>query len=266
MMDQTHTRCIGDIPIITFHKVDPSFEWGVTRVTPRQFERVIAHLAEAGFTTVSLRQLQNNASLPERPIIITFDDGYESVYTHALPILRHYGFTATVFVISGYVGAANRWDVNLGGLLFSHLTRTQIAALSRAGFEIGSHTVHHPDLTRLPHASARQELLRSRRTLSELTDTDVTALAFPFGRYNRTVVDLCRETGYRQCCGFWRQPWTAELKEPVVFQRKAYYLFDTLTSLQAKYGNGLLSRLEQCKLRLINVCSHGTALVKPYRE
>lgn len=265
-MDRTHQQCIDDIPILTFHKVDPAFEWGVTRVTPRQFERVIIQLAEAGYETVSLAQVQQHTSLPERPIVITFDDGYESVYRHAYPVLLKHGFTATVFIISGYIGKMNRWDVNLGRLLFPHLDRHQIAELSRAGFEIGSHTEHHPDLTRITADTVRRELIRSRDTLSALTGTDTTALAFPFGRYTREVVDICAETGYRQCCGFWRHAWTHDLQEPVVFQRKTYYLFDTRITLQAKCGNGLLSRFEQAKLRLINFCSHGTALVKPYRE
>ena len=112
---------IRSIPIITFHKVDPVFEWGVTRVTPHQFNRVASFLANEGYKTISLETAYHQQDLPAKPVILTFDDGYESVYENAAPIMDQFGFTGTVFLISKYIGKENHWDVNLGGKVFKHL-------------------------------------------------------------------------------------------------------------------------------------------------
>jgi len=260
-----NNQIIRNIPIITFHKVDTAFEWGVTRVTPCQFEKIIKYLAGQGYQTISLDQAYKSADLPDKPIIITFDDGYESLYSYALPILKKYSFSATVFLISGYIGKMNKWDVNLGGKIFPHLTKEQIDTMIMEGWEIGSHTIHHPDLTRISPAQIRTELFDSKQYLENLLGKEIKSISFPFGRYNRDILNQCANAGYETCCAFWRKSWVNEIKEPFVFERKAYYLFDTLHDLRAKCGNGVFTKFEKIKLRLINFFSHGTAIVKPYK-
>ena len=253
------------IPALTFHKVDRAFEWGVTRVTPRQFLRMATWLRDQGYSTV-LPWEMDSPSLPEKPVLITFDDAYESVYTEAFPVLRELGMRATVFVVSGYVGRDNGWDVNLGGLRFRHASWDQLKALRDAGWEIGSHTVHHPDLTRVPDETVMRECRLSRSTLEETLGQPVTALSPPFGRYNERVLEAAVQAGYRRVCAFWRNRAAENCKEAFVIERKACYLFDTLQSLSAKCADDGWGRLESIKLRVINFFSHGTALVKPARH
>jgi peptidoglycan/xylan/chitin deacetylase (PgdA/CDA1 family) len=263
MMIQTKDRIqqAYEIPILAFHKIDFRWEWGVTRVTPRQFASVVHYLKGHGYTTITLEQALNPLfQLPQKPVILTFDDAYQSIYDYAFPILEEAGYTATIFVITDFIGQKNTWDVNLGWLYFQHLSWDAILELSRAGFEFGSHTHRHPDLTRIGRKRILSELVTSKKIIEDRLGLSVPVISYPFGRYNREVLRLSREAGYCAGCAFWnRYPG----EEQFVFERKAYYLFDGLWNLNAKLGHNLLTRFEMAKLRVINFCSHGTSWVKP---
>ena len=240
-----------------------SFEWGATRITPHRFESFLKFLKGTGYTCVPLQSLYNPKFIhPSKPIILTFDDSYDSIYKYAWPIMKAYDFTGTVFVISGYVGKSNSWDVNLGGRLFRHLKWDHIKNLSEAGFEIGSHTVHHPDLTRIKINSVRQELLWSKRRLEDKIGTEIHSIAYPFGRYDERIVDLSLETGYKIGFGAVQRKRCRSVKESFVFERKTCYLFDGLWNLRAKVDKTFWTELENIKLRVINFCSYGTSIVK----
>lgn len=250
------------VPILAFHKVDPRFEWGVTRTTPRQFRSVLQYLKSNGYQTISLQDLTNpKHPLPDNPVVLTFDDSYESIYQYAYPLMMEFGFRGTVFVISAYVGSFNRWDVNLGWLTFRHLNWDQILEMQSRGFEFGSHTHGHPDLTRVPEERIRWELGYSKSCLEDRLGSEVPFVSFPFGRYNQQVVDIAKKVGYQKACAFWNSLKNEE--EPFVFERMAYYLFDTRWNLKAKLGHNLWTQCEVAKLRIINFFSHGTSLVKP---
>jgi peptidoglycan/xylan/chitin deacetylase (PgdA/CDA1 family) len=248
------------VPILAFHKVDDRFEWGVTRIGRSRFARTVSALRDMGYTSASLSDCTDPSHLPAKPVVLTFDDSYESVHRNAFPALAAAGYRATVFVITNYIGRANTWDVNLGWIRFPHLDWGRLRELRDAGWEIGSHTARHPDLTRVPASRMDAELADSRRTLEDGLNAPVRFLSFPFGRYNDRVLDAMRRAGYAKGVGFWlRKPEDKKL----VFERKAYYLFDGGLSLRAKLTGSPLGFLENVKLRVINFCSHGTALVKP---
>jgi peptidoglycan/xylan/chitin deacetylase (PgdA/CDA1 family) len=253
-----------ETPILTFHKIDCRFEWGVTRIPPAGFRKVLAFLKEEGYSTVSLADLCDPAAvLPPKPVVITFDDSYESLYDNALPLLGEFGFTGTIFVVTGYVGTQNAWDVNLGWITFRHLSWSQLEAFRKASFEIESHTVHHPDLTRMSDSKLESELADSKKAIEDRTGTRVRFVSFPFGRYNGRVLDAMRKCGYERGAGF---RLNRQADKSLVFQRRAYYLFDGIWNLKAKLGRNALTYLEDVKLRGINFCSRGTALVKPHRD
>lgn len=259
-MSANHSVLHSEVPILAFHKVDPGFEWGVTRVTPRQFRSVLQVLKDRNYQTVSVHDaLDPKINLPENPIVITFDDSYASVFEYAFPILQEFQYTATVFVITGFAGEWNRWDVNLGGLKFRHLSWEQISKMSEAGIEIGSHTVHHPDLTRVSYKILENEVSLSKAHLEDTLGKKIDLISFPFGRYNNDVVSVCQAAGYKHGCGFWMRK---KSDQPFVFERKAYYLFDNHWSLQAKLDHHWGRVAENMKLRVINFCSHGTSFVK----
>ncbi|MFH1942018.1 MAG: polysaccharide deacetylase family protein [bacterium] len=251
------------VPVLTFHKIDDSFEWGVTRTTPSQFRRILEFLKYEGYESIPLKMLRHpNFELPSKPIVLTFDDSYESIYTHAFPLMMEIGFRGTVFIITGYVGQMNTWDVNLGWKKFKHLSWDQILQMQKKGFELGSHTVHHPDLTWLNPFYMRSELDRSKKKIEDKTGEEVRFISFPFGRYNRHVIETALDCGYENGCGFWIRKKDKKRKETFVFERKAYYLFDGLWNLKAKLNRNAWTSFEDVKLRIVNYCSHGSSLVK----
>jgi peptidoglycan/xylan/chitin deacetylase (PgdA/CDA1 family) len=254
----------SDVPILTFHKVDSKFEFGVTRIGPERFRKAMGHLKREGYSTLPLSALRRpEAEVPDRSMVVTFDDSYESLHRNALPVLASFGFTATVFVVTGFVGSLNTWDVNLGWITFRHLSWTQLDELRRNGWEIGSHTAGHPDLTRAAPDRIRAELTESKKTLEDRLGLTVDFLSFPFGRYDDRVLSAMLESGYAKGAGFWvHKP----VHKSLVFERKACYLFDGDRALRTKLEGGFLAPLEDAKLRLVNFCSHGTALVKPHRD
>ena len=255
------------VPVFTFHKIDPRFEWGVTRSTPVQFRKLLVFLKSRDYHTVSLNQIFDAGSeLPERPVVLTFDDSYASVYHYAFPLLQEYGMRGTVFIITGFVNRPNTWDVNIGGVTFPHLTWSQISEMRRYGIEIGSHTVHHADLTRIPHRMMERELGDSREELENRLGCSIQYVSFPFGKYNDTVIDASLKAGYRKGCGcFVRRMDQKKCAESFVIERKSHYLIENLWEFRTKLSPGVLFELENLKLRIINFCSRGTSLVKPTR-
>jgi len=127
-------------------------------------------------------------------VVITIDDGYRSAYDIAYPILKKYGFTATLFIYTDYVGVSRNavsWD--------------QLRKMKADGFEVGSHTLSHVDLTKIlegedeQHYLARieRELLQSKEILDKELTHNTISVAFPFGRYDPRVLAICERLGYK---------------------------------------------------------------------
>lgn len=188
------------VPILAYHDVDPEFRLGSLNPTLRQFEAQMKYLRDSGYTTVSLGEIAAGLA-PERAVALTFDDAYEGVRQYALPVLLRSGFRATVFVVSGFVGRRSLWDLNLRWLGGRHMGWDGVRGLARAGIEIGSHTVSHPNLVRLNASKLRVELVDSKRQLEDALGRAVDALSYPFGQYNDEIKAAALEAGYRLACG-----------------------------------------------------------------
>jgi peptidoglycan/xylan/chitin deacetylase (PgdA/CDA1 family) len=131
---------------------------------------------------------------------VTFDDGFQNIIENALPELRQRGIPATVFVVSGALGATPNWtdfsggaDPEMGEPL---LTAEQLRSLPCDLVEIGSHTVTHPQLPAMSEQQARTELAASRTMLEQITGRKVKLFSFPYGSANAELVKWCREEGY----------------------------------------------------------------------
>ena len=158
-------------------------------VAPDDFARQIACIAESGYRGISLREAvahrEANGNWPNQSVVITFDDGFKNFYDVAMPVLAHHGYTATVFIVSGYMGRRNEWEVPPTGLgLREILTWPQVIDLSANGIEIGSHTRTHPDMRRLSKAEAQHEIEGSRKDIEDRIGKQVASFAYPFGHAN----------------------------------------------------------------------------------
>ena len=176
------------LPILMYHSI--AYEKGNNlRVPVQVFKEQMQVLKDEGFATLTLEQaydfLKNNKPIPEKSVVITFDDGYLDNYTDAFPVLKSMGFKATVFVITSQV------DKNP-----TCITSEMIKDMDKNGFDIQSHTVHHLDLDGLTYEKQVQELKQSKEFLDKLLNKDVRYIAYPTGRYNENTLKAMKEAGY----------------------------------------------------------------------
>ncbi len=132
--------------------------------------------------------LSGGTGIPEKTVVLTFDDGFRNFYTAAFPVLQSYGFDATVFVVTDFLGKYNDWAGNPPDFPRSQLMSVnEIRELDRHGIEFGSHTRTHPDLTKLGVDGVTSEVVDSQLTLSDTLGRATASFAYPFGKRNSWV-------------------------------------------------------------------------------
>ncbi|MFF5252189.1 polysaccharide deacetylase family protein [Streptomyces leeuwenhoekii] len=188
------------VPILMYHAVaaEPNDATRDLSVTPEAFAEQMAIVADRGRTPVTTSELaaawRSGRPLPDRPVLITFDDGYEGVHRHALPALAGHGFRATLFVTTGWL----RGQHDTGGALDTMLDWDQVGELAGAGVEIGGHSHSHPQLDQLDDERLRSELVRCREIVAGQLGAAPVSFAYPYGYSDRRVRRAVREAGYAQ--------------------------------------------------------------------
>ncbi len=189
------------VPVLNYHKVaeiPPAARHPENYVRPRQFAAQLKLLRVAGFESVTMSQYvayrKGQGTLPPRPVMITFDDGYRSNRNIAFPLMREHGLTATVFIVSGLVGGTNRWDP--GDMQEPLLDLHDLRELQTEGIEFQSHTRTHPRLTEIPPRQALLELTESRDELAQMLGAPVEVVAYPWARHDPSVEKLAEDAGY----------------------------------------------------------------------
>jgi peptidoglycan/xylan/chitin deacetylase (PgdA/CDA1 family) len=192
-----HIDGFQTVPILAYHRFETNCRSPLCqRVTA--FENQMKYLKENGYHVISsmelLSFLEYRRGLPKKSVLITMDDGYRSVYTYAYPILKKYGFTATLFIYTGYVGVSNM-----------ALTWDQLKEMKADGFCIGSHTVHHSDLTMPKEGETEtewvdrinKEISGSKKILDKKLGQDTFLLAYPYGKYDQRSIKIADKSGYK---------------------------------------------------------------------
>ena len=140
-----------------------------------------------------VRYLYGGDPIPPRSIVVTFDDGFESVYDYAFPILSRYDFSATVFLVPGYCGQQNDWPGQpLAIPCSSLLSWSQIREMDRQGIEFGAHSLSHPRLDLLSSEMVAQELLDSKACIQDQLGHSIELFAYPYGWYSEAVKAVVR--------------------------------------------------------------------------
>ena len=185
------------VPVLCYHHFAETCDSALCTPTPA-FEHQMKYLKDEGYSTISTEELSEflafRRAIPKKAVVINLDDGYRSTYDIAYPILKKYGFTATFFIYTAFIGASR-----------NALTWDQLRALKADGFEVGSHSVTHADLSRKMAgesdkdyvARVKRELLVSKQILDDELNQDTRSFAFPYGEFNPVVLKLCEEIGYR---------------------------------------------------------------------
>ena len=180
---------LSDVPILNYHMVGSLHH--ALCVTPSDFDEQMAYLAEEGYHTISpddlIGYLKVGKQLPDKPILITFDDGYVDNYENAYPILKKYGFTATIFLVTGKISEEPGF-----------LTWDQVREMKSQGFSFGSHTVNHVplNLNKMTPDEIRTELLASREKMKQELGELPTCFAYPTGARSLEIQDLVKSCGY----------------------------------------------------------------------
>lgn len=216
------------VPILMYHSISrhATAKFRPFTVSPELFAEHMAYLYQHGYTAISVTQfikaLAHGASvgspLPERPVVLTFDDGYADFFTEALPVLKRYSFVATLYVATAFVGGTSRWLQNVGESERRMLTWDQLIEISASGIECGGHSHSHPRLDTLPHPRARDEIIRSRRLLADHLEQEIFSFAYPYGYHTARVRQLVREAGYTSACAV-RSAMSSETSDPFYLAR-----------------------------------------------
>jgi peptidoglycan/xylan/chitin deacetylase (PgdA/CDA1 family) len=188
---------------LLFHTISGKWEPHCSYFPPKRFYGILNELSKQGFSSRTVGSasgpLQPPPSDTRRDVFLTFDDGFESFYTEALPLLSRFGFVATVFPVAGFLGKLSSWDALPG---HAHMAPAQIREISDLGHEIGSHTYSHANLTLLNDNDCMSELVRSKEVLEDITGKRVTSLSFPFGRWNMRIWGKAKQAGYTHATAY----------------------------------------------------------------
>src|SRR5882762_2226770 len=157
-------------PVLTYHHVGNRPRGTRIKglyVSPKLFGRQMAELDAAGFSTAAYQSVTSPGEMQKTQVFLTFDDGFRDVFENALPIMRRHEFCAIQFLVSSLLGKTNEWQEREGEISEPLMDEAQVRDWLAAGHEIGSHTLSHPWLTRLPASEAREEITASRKKLED---------------------------------------------------------------------------------------------------
>jgi len=189
------------LPILMYHQIatDGPASLARYRVHPQRFDEQLGLLRQHGYHALSLDRWREHMAtgrpLPGRPVLITFDDGYQNVLTEAWPILERHGMTASVFVVADAIGDRAGWDAHYGPAA-PLMSWDEIHWLQDRGIEFGAHGATHRPFTALTTAELTNELTRSRLLLEQGLGEAVTALAYPYGEHDEVVIRVAQSCGF----------------------------------------------------------------------
>ncbi|MBW2137152.1 MAG: polysaccharide deacetylase family protein [Deltaproteobacteria bacterium] len=185
------------VPILCYHGFGED-KGASLSVSPKSFEQQMKYLRAHNYRVIGLKDLKEflgyRKRIPERSVVITVDDGYRSFYDVALPVLRKYGFQATIFIYAEFIGQSKNalgWD--------------QLKEIKGLGFEIGSHGLSHDDLTKQRPGEGeeqylerlRKELTESKRVIDGRLNQDTEAFAYPYGKASPRLLIMAEQAGYK---------------------------------------------------------------------
>lgn len=224
------------VPILMYHYVevvqDPkdTIRRGLD-ILPSTLSVELRTLLNHGYTPIFMsdlaKYLDGKSTLPDKPVVLTFDDGYRDFYTNAYPVLEQYHIKATAYIVPGFLDKPN------------YMTKQQVIDVAASGIvEIAAHTMHHPNLKGIQPHLLTSEIDESKKELEQMIGRPVTDFAYPYGLYDTAAVMEVASAGFR----------TAVTTKPGVMQSPEYRF--TLPRLRpgARTGDALITWLESIKV------------------
>jgi peptidoglycan/xylan/chitin deacetylase (PgdA/CDA1 family) len=224
---------MGKISILMYHQVGEFSRPAAHRANYchiRRFKAQMAWLHRFGYRVVGLKEaceaLFGGKPLSGNAVVLTFDDGYQNVYDYAFPVLKRYGFPATVFLVADLLGGETKW-------LAAEKREAQlmdletIRKLRREGILFGSHTLSHPRLSRIDRDVMAREVRESKGKLEALLEEEIEFFCYPYGDFDQDVVAVVREAGYKAALSCGRASAFGH-ENPFLLPRKAISYGDSL--------------------------------------
>ncbi len=225
------------IPILMYHYIEYVKDKKDTMrqsldVTPFIFETQLQTLQQAGYTFMTMEEVGNvldgKQDLPDKPIVMTFDDGYRDFYTDAYPLVSKYKVKATVYVVPGFINGSN------------YLTSSQLVEIAaNPSIEIAAHTVHHVWLKNMHVAQATKEITESKEDLEKMTGRKIVSFAYPYGAFDDQALSLVKNAGFITA--------VSTIPGMEVNQANRYFIFRLRPG--GRTGEGLLHFIETTKFK-----------------
>jgi len=245
----TAKRLVSGIPILTYHAFSRGSEPASRYVIDEhKFTNQMAWLKRMRYSVLSLSEyirLRLEYRLPPtRSVVVTFDDGYADNLRIALPILRRYGFSATIFLVSGRVGATNDWAHN-NGLINRHLLSwDDIKKMQDEGIDFGAHSRTHLSLLSLTAEKMQNEIRGAKNDLECKLSVPINYFAYPYGEFNSTIKNFVEQSGYNGACSV---EWGLNTLRTSLFKLRRIEVFGTDSPIRflfkLRFGGGrILSR------------------------
>lgn len=201
-------RKVPWLPILMYHRVvgrvDAPDPYRLC-VTAAEFESQMKYLHDRRFQVISVEDVANATANGEwpwaKPAVITFDDGYMDNYMWAFPILKEYGFTASIMLVTSNIGGTNEWGQDSDTEASPLLGTAEIHEMARNGITYGSHTLTHRALTELDDNEAWKEIVESKSALEALTGTEINTFCYPYGYSTPRLHEMVRQAGYSAAIG-----------------------------------------------------------------
>ncbi len=198
---------LPSVPILMYHKVGAPIRTRADRflnVSAPDFARQMRLLARLGYQGITFAEaaegLAGARPLPQRPVCVTFDDGYANVAEFAAPVLERRGWPGTVFIPTAYVGGANTWPAGAGDPVLPIMDWESLRSLAATGWELSAHTRSHPRLGELDEDAAAREIAAGRDDIEANTGVRPSTFCYPFGSFNARTPELVRQAGFKAAC------------------------------------------------------------------
>ncbi|MCJ8012976.1 polysaccharide deacetylase family protein [Paenibacillus sp. KQZ6P-2] len=216
-----------EVPVLAYHSVSTKATNEYV-VTPEQFRKQMSTLHDLGYTSINMQQfdalMKGKIKNTGKFVLITFDDGYADNYKQAFPIMQQYGFTATMFVITNWVGSD------------SYATWSELSELQKAGWDIMSHTRTHPDLSLMSSKDQTDEIAGSKQAIESHMHEKVNAMAYPYGLRSKDTVEIAKKCGYEYAFTF-EDGWTSSVQNPLLLKRIIVSGTEDLPTFRQKLQN-----------------------------
>lgn len=190
---------MNSTPILGYHSIDDS--GSSISIAPSQFEEQMDFLYKRDYKTITLRDyldsIMMNQPIPRKSIVLTFDDGYKNIYDIAFPILKAFGFTATIFLVTGFMGKMDSWEKDKGIPNSPLLSWNEVAEMKKYGIDFQPHSHFHHLVANLTPDEIKAEVLSSKREIESRLDEKAEVFCYPYGKYDDKVIKILKDLGFK---------------------------------------------------------------------